>query len=392
LNLTKSKQRNKRKKGRKLTPEEKFQHEWQRVQNTRRQNQKLRDDIAQVVAQVEPKLAIYYQNVMFALYLQAMEGMRFLTRKTMPGWAKEELLDWLDTNLNILFQSPYTGNLDMELLRETAAAIIDDVLTEVDDFHSDIKDKSEPTHTRSDEPPPRKSQQQRKHEQHREAPVDDMFEDLFSEFEDFFEAELLKAEQADTQRENDPFESEWEQAINNSTAHSDQEKALDKLLRSSNINKMFRKIARVLHPDREVDEDLKALRHDQMSELLRVRDERDIPALFSLYSEHLGSSPLEELGEDLEAATKLLRSQFETLQNEKEDIIYEHPMHGVLYERFATKKGAALERELALLQDELKCSYDAQMAIVSEMTSIPKVKELLESRIASRYDHAFGPF
>ena len=72
------------------------------------------------------------------------------------------------------------------------------------------------------------------------------------------------------------------------------------------IARLFRRLARVLHPDRERDEGRKRDKHRLMSECLRAREAHDIDTLLSLYTAHVGALP-DELVDGSASLERLLR-------------------------------------------------------------------------------------
>lgn len=374
---TTSRGNKKRKPKGRISPQEAFQREWRRVQNLQAKNRNMTADIDELVATVSPQIEAVERALADALYDQTEKILTFMGRKSLPKWCKYELMDWLDNNVSIMQSMPFAGHLDFEALYEILAARVEsDVSGQAnsgcDDSDSSVKPEGNKPFN-SDENDPA---------------IDDMFEELSAEFETQDDGEESSN---DFQEDRDNHWREYfdQQDQDEAGVNKDREKQFDKLLRASNINKMFRKIARILHPDKEPDPEKKELRHQQMSELLKARDEKDIAALFALYDQHIGTSPLEELGEDIESATKILQYQVQQLRDEQNNYVPKSIVEAFIFEHFYGKSPRALNAALRKHKTEIKELTENQIAINGAMTSIKAIKPLLEERRESRFYRVF---
>src|SRR5690606_34088931 len=116
------------------------------------------------------------------------------------------------------------------------------------------------------------------------------------------------------------------------------------------------------------------------------RDSKDIVGLFALYTEHVGKSPLEDLGGDLAGATALLQRQYEILRIEQEDMPYEDPFAGVLYERFHKKTDKATWRNIEAHLSDLEHHMRDIRLFREQVTSLNKLKPYLEARLEYMQD------
>ncbi len=373
MSLSKPKsQKRKRKKA--LTAEEAFHREWERVQKLQKKNENRQAELNKLVENVAPRIETVERKVATSFRLQAEKIFTFLGRKSLPVWCKEELLDWLLDILETLDVHPFIDHMELSPIYQQAQEIFEILEPECPPEYEDFFDHTAHQQTH------KKSKAERKTEQHRSAPIDDMFDDLFNDPD-------LQQAMEDEQEAEDPFEdffTEWENMFDEAEQEQkDKNSALNKLLRSSNINKMFRKIARILHPDKEQDPAKKELRHQQMSELLKARDDKNITSLFGLYAEHVGTAPLEELGEDLESATQLLKHQAQELREQQQDWDVNSPLEAYIAHHFgehAGKRPATLERHLAKHNKALQSLVEKIQNSLDNMSSIRAIKPMLEER------------
>jgi len=390
VSLTKQPQK-KRNPKKKLTPEEVFQREWQRVQKLQKKNGNQQAEIEALIKQIRPFIEDNERKLATTFYHQTEKMLVLFQRKSLPQWCKEELVDWLSFNLDTLLQQPFTDHLDLAALIKQVRTLYSSLLPEpgpefFDAFDEDPQQQNQRSENDS------KSKAEQKTEKHREAPIDDMFDDLFDEFGNAQEQDA-EDDAADDDFFEDMFE-QWEQMFD---AEEDKEKQknkeLDKLLRASNINKIFRKIARILHPDKEADPEKKELRHQQMSELLKARDEKNITALFGLYAEHVGKAPLEELGEDIDSATRLLKHQAQALREEQDKFETGDPLKAYIFHHFGKlrqKKMPAIKQSVKRHNQFIEEALGEQRHLLKSMSSIRTIKPLLDDRREFRMIEEMG--
>ena len=113
------------------------------------------------------------------------------------------------------------------------------------------------------------------------------------------------------------------------------------------VARLFRRLARVLHPDREPDEARRRDKHALMSDCLRAREERDIDTLLSLYVEHVGALPGDVVDDDPAELVALLRRQLAELQGRLRRQVAGHGLGAMIVARYAADARAESERRFA---------------------------------------------
>ncbi|MFK7859502.1 MAG: hypothetical protein AB8B64_11785 [Granulosicoccus sp.] len=102
------------------------------------------------------------------------------------------------------------------------------------------------------------------------------------------------------------------------------------------VERLFRQLAKVLHPDREQDEEAKAAKHVLMSECLKARQAKDIQALLTLYCEHVGELPDDLNDNSHSELVSALETQLKLLQLELRDKRFGDPLHTMIIERYSS--------------------------------------------------------
>lgn len=66
------------------------------------------------------------------------------------------------------------------------------------------------------------------------------------------------------------------------------------------LNQMYRRTAKVLHPDLQTDEQLKLEYQDKMAQLFHAKDVGDITTIFDLYLQYVGDEQFKNMSEQEE--------------------------------------------------------------------------------------------
>ncbi|WP_341582288.1 hypothetical protein [Marinobacter metalliresistant] len=351
-----------------------LQREWQRIVNLKQKNERLEQELEAFMQQCMDALRHDEAEMMDAILQQTKHLAGFLSRKSLAQWQKVELLEWIHQNILQVTNSPFCDQAQ---------------LLDLSSFFEGLQQSLGPG-----EPPPTPEQPTNKpkpgqchHQRARQdTATEDMFEDLFADFEQEPQPEPDRSAGPDAETDDSGY---WEQLFEDfireeeeaEQARQSDTNGLRQLLKKSSINNLFRQLARVLHPDREQDESRKAQRHEQMSQLLKAREQNDLFTLFSLYEEHMGQSPLESLSEDTDNdLLALLKAHTQELREQQETLIYADPLRGLLYDHFYDKKPKSRARNLQQYCAKLRKIIDNERQITRSITSVATLKPYLEAR------------
>ena len=315
--------------------QELFNQAWERVANQQKKNDRLREQIRTFAEQVTETIEQQEKAYVTTLYQSCEHLLVFYGRKSLAAWHREVLMKWILDYIDTITYNPFAVDINLAALHQTLDATLEKIHPEAfDPFQDDAMHN----------------------EQHF---FDEMADedDHASMFDEFF-------------RQQESFEQQIK----------DDEQALNKLMKGGSINKLFRRVARVIHPDREQDEEARVEKNRLMSELIEARNSNDITTLFAFYAEYVGQSPLEELGGDLTDATELLNRQYAQLRSQHADIVHEDPKAGVLYQRFHKKTLKASQNEINTHLTNLEQDINNLKLFRQEVTSLNKLKPYLQMR------------
>lgn len=339
-----------------LSSEEKqFEKAWQQVIEQQKHNERLRRDAGVFAAEVKTQLKEHEVACLLAMNQACRHLMSFFSRKSLGLWQRETLLEWVKEYLSYMQGSLFAEGLD---------------LAETLQIYSEVLDAMNPVpeHTGEDGD--------------EELDDDDLLDDFFEGFRQATEGKHDDIFDDDASAEDNFFDQFFrqEQQREREAQQRADELALKQMMKASSINKLFRKLARLLHPDRETDESAREEKNRLMAELIQARNTNDIPALFSLYAKHVGEAPLQELGGDLASVTELLQRQYEQLCRQRNEILQENPQVGMIYERFHCKTRRQTQQLIKERITELQEKSRNLQRFCVETRSISKLKPYLQSR------------
>jgi len=291
----KKKQPKNRKKPKQKNKEEAlFQKEWERVQNLQKKNQKIREILQSAfdTVSVEVRDSEYERQVLTKQLCEKL--IPFVSKKTLPDYLREELMDWVQSLIYGLSANPFVNDVNLDVLGERMEQELSQLDANEKEKHErkllkkgftqeQIDEMNEFTQ-KMDEAIAAKA---RGEDGDIPPEIEDLFEDLFGEFD------LEEGENPFDIPDDDSFYGEQEHMYDEQMKFAEQEKntqnELNQLLKATPIAQLFRKISRVIHPDLEKDENKKGERHEQMAKLIQAREQKDIPTILNMYSEKTAS-------------------------------------------------------------------------------------------------------
>lgn len=173
-----------------------------------------------------------------------------------------------------------------------------------------------------------------------------------------------------------------EERANASTTASDIKLLEDKL----SVERLFRQLAKVLHPDREQDEKAKAAKHVLMSECLKARQDKDINALLTLYCEHVGELPDDLNNNSHNELVKALEKQLKELQMQLRDKRFSDPLHTQIVERYSASSTADCELRIQNHAQSLDIEIASAQTQIKQLVDQEGLLDALDERRAVEQD------
>lgn len=381
---------NKKTKTRKHSPEKQFNAALERYQRFQKKNAKFEQEILALIERVSPKIEPYEIKKYQALHALTLRLIPFFSKKTLSEYLREELFEWICTNLHDLSNNPYSHHIDIQLLEST-----------FDTHRNQLID-----HQQEKELKKLAKQGVNQEDIERIQTFNQQLKDAETQEE---QAELLKEALKDALRDEHDFdESEFESlfddkfdAFSNTEYGSDgfehddmfnfaddqdsqnhEAATLERLFKTSSINKLFRRITRAIHPDLEQDESKKSLRHQQMTQLIQAREQKDVAYILQAYQETFGSLPETFPEQDYKNLTTIIKHLTEQLEHKKYDTLDQIPFGHIYYEFFYHKKP---QQEAAAIRRHIQQQKDAAneyAAMQLEIKNLATLKEYLQAKLS----------
>ncbi|MBI3311192.1 MAG: hypothetical protein HYZ77_08055, partial [Serratia liquefaciens] len=166
------------------------------------------------------------------------------------------------------------------------------------------------------------------------------------------------------------------------TAYQEQRhETMAMLFGTSAAGRMYKRLAIMFHPDREMDEAAKQDKHHLMVQLAQAKKNHDIWTILSLYQEHIDpNGGVEE--KDLPAINQLLAEQVEILKIKYRQMEYScDPLTSLIWSKFGKNSPQqSLDKKLAHHAKELQNSIEEERLTLVQLTSLKVLKQYLAER------------
>jgi len=157
------------------------------------------------------------------------------------------------------------------------------------------------------------------------------------------------------------------------------------------FHKMFRATAAKLHPDREPDSARRLEKQQLMAELLNARKKGDLLTVFKMYQQHTDNR--ESFSRDDEKQLALALNQYiDQLEQEKQEIICQSPMHFTVYHRFYNASKKKQDQEIDRHLEKIRANIDITEHVAGAIKSLKTLKPWLEDRYDQLRMSAFDNF
>lgn len=162
-----------------------------------------------------------------------------------------------------------------------------------------------------------------------------------------------KADKQSFQQKNNKIKSKKTPDAKINSGDSERKTSSNNFEELFNIDKLFRRIARVVHPDRELDETKKAEKHAIMSDCLQARENDDIAQLLTLYANHVGDLPGTWSDESTGELVSALEEQLGVLETRCAALHCQDPVLQMILDRYAGYDTDDIDRQIQTHRDNL---------------------------------------
>lgn len=354
-----------RKQKNKPTNEDKFQTLWRRIEKQKKLNENRQDELNLFTRRIESDIGEPERKLVSIELVKIQKLIEFFSRKSLSQWQREELLHLIQTNFSLLDANPFSDSSATNSLKGEFYTLFEHWYPEEedDDYHDSLLKTPKAENTSSEE---------------------DLFANVGEQSAGIDDDPInANKNSANEQIDDDEFDDK-------DRAEEEKIKKINKLLKRSSINSMFRRVAKVLHPDKEQDEQKKEEKHQLMTSLIEARDKNDIPTIFAMYAEYVGEMPEDLAKEDIENINILLNYQLKQLKQDYDSAPYQDPKTAMFFDMFQAKTEKGILKNIRARKKDITASIHASKRFLSRITSLSKLKPVLEEVYHQRCEARFG--
>ncbi|MDL5029479.1 hypothetical protein QR676_19755 [Vibrio sp. TMPB1044] len=326
---------------------------WRKIEKNERRNQKAELKVDQLFSEYENKLAPYDKKLDHLRYVWVKHLMSFLTSKKLKTNIRNRLMQALEQELMDLLERPFFNDKDkVEALCEEYEAYHDKVFKKEKqqalnaacrEFENGMK---EMFGAEIDLP----------HKEIREIlasgdpfAIEALISTLGASFVEHNNDTFSPRDQTEDEWDDfefDYFESEDDNALN-----------LKEMFRGTQLNKMYKRIASVIHPDKESDPSKKEEKHRLMQILAVAKRENDVMTLVRMLTEYVPDSDYLLDEATLMRMSHLLEMKLRDLNQAHRDIFNQQGFKSQVWRQFSApskkKTQAKMEKYIKMIDDSI---------------------------------------
>ncbi|MFQ3218320.1 MAG: hypothetical protein ACJAUL_002015 [Paraglaciecola sp.] len=353
---------------------------WQRIEKNQKKINNQKKKIAQLYQEFQTQVLPYEQEMCTQVQCLITTLLPFVSRKSLNERHREALLDWINQELNFIETNPFAMDVDIDNLRDTLQQQLL-ILAQRNPFEENAENL-----------------------QQLALMLEEMFGDKLhlneqelseiardpGKLQDYIECMHSQAEEESKFVDQDSdFHGEYaehDEAFehNDQTGHSKREQlTLDKLFKSSELNKIYKRLATKIHPDKEIDDELKAEKQVLMQQLSAARKVNDVFTILLMYQTHCDETDISFDDTTLLAIQKLLGERARTLEREHSQLSTPSTPEGMVWKQFSGRSKKATANNFAEFIAERQEITDNSHAMAHNITNLEILKEYLNERLDS---------
>jgi len=371
---------------------------WQKIEKHEKRNATLNKKINTLFEQFTSDVLPHEKRQCQQTAVRIQHLIKFIFKKSLSEQQRVELLDWIEEEICFLEQHPFSQSVDIEGLRKsfTDALMnssktnpIDESKIDLDEMRMMIDQIFDGMLQLSDEELIALAKDPSLMAQHIEGLQQEMEQ---PEFEDEMFNEQAFAD------ENEDF-TDFFNEDDSSQIKKSKDNGLEKLFKSSQLNKMYKRLAFLLHPDKELDPQKTTEKTALMHTLSNARKQKDAFTILKLYQQYVPEAEFTFDDETLVALNRLLEQKIQELNTQHKDIKQSNDIPALVWRRFAARSKkltqANLDQHIISLEDEELDADDllANIKTVKALGSFLTLRIEQKNRSFLNFDDPFSvPF
>ncbi|MBM7456034.1 hypothetical protein HNR62_001914 [Oceanisphaera litoralis] len=348
----------------KNSPAGQFQLLWEKIekQKTRLVGQEKR--VRKIVDRFNAEILPLEREQARTQYQLIERLLTFFSRKSLTQWQRDDLFHWIQDELGMLSTNPFIEDgLNPSQLLIRAEELLKQFYPQPE---APALSQSERETIRGD--------------LYRELglEIDDEEIDLFINSPAEFMQRMMEKMQANDQDWPEEDHDQRDECFGDEEKSPVDGQAAGKTL----FQRLYKQLAKKLHPDLEQDATLKAVRHEQMQQLQAARQDNDIYTLIELHRQHLDTDALGQLKQqELDDINALLRRQLRALERQYDQVFMKDSMESTIWNRFRNVGRISSDQNFAEHTQALKADIKRNNKLLEQLKTLKDLKQLQEDRI-----------
>ncbi|RJT37384.1 hypothetical protein [Rahnella woolbedingensis] len=340
-------------------PQHQFQERWKKIETLQLNISALEQQQRCLLLRFQQEILPIEHQYLQALYEKTVRLISFAGKKSLGKYDRDALFGWIEHEFDELYHHPFNENIDLEALNKQLLAI------------NKAQDDELPTQGEIDR---LRHLLNETYESAQELTDDDLAEMMM-------DPEKLRAtmEQLFQNTPDDFINDDEMHGTENDNAADHSQSAWGGLLKSLEVNKMYKKIATLLHPDREQDPAKKEEKHQLMVQLSKAKKEHDIWTILGMYRLYVDST-FHFSHEAMPAINELLQSRIEVLNFELSQLKSPHSLTGMVWERFGGRTSKTIDNNFRKYSEQLREGIATETEIREDLRSLTVLKKYLGMR------------
>lgn len=374
-----------------IKPSNKLSSLWLKIEKHQKRNENFSKKTAQLFDKFTQDALPYEQKQAEIIATQVEHLTGFISKKSLSETQREELLNWIESDIEYLDSHPFAKNINTSNLREKVnieltllAKILDQKVDDesiaqlqdmLDDmFNGEMQlDRDELINIIKN------PDQLEKH-----------LKDFCENIQEPYTHSDDNIDQSNESFENDDYYQDYEDFGKHiGPKNSD---TLEKLFKGSQLNKMYKRLASKLHPDKENDPAKKLIKHDLMQQLATARNNKDVFTLLTLYHEHIKDDSFNFDIDTISAIESLLTQKVSELNYELRELKSSCTPENIVWKNFNGRSNKITSQNINNHINQLKDEYALMNQFITNTKTVKALKTELSARIKQRKSSSFFNF
>lgn len=357
---------------------------WAKIEKKQQRNQKFLADKEKLYTEFQTKVLPLEQQQGKEMANLVEFLIPFLTRKSLSDYQREELINWIESNLDYLRSHPFLTDVDHDDLHEqfgsAYSAFMQSQGIKIDEQQIE-KVRLEIDHMFAG------NLQLTDNEIIALIKNPNLLNQYIRQMNEQLDTEEENSEQAHSAHQhNEPFEDSSKDDFEPEDEHyhasqDTKQKDLDKLFKAGQLNKIYKRLATLLHPDKEQNPAKKAQKHELMQTLSEARKNKDAFTLLQLYQTHINDGEFSFDTDTLSSMQALLKEKLYLLEEEHYQAKITNDMPTLVWRKFSARSKKQTENNIKNHASNLAAEVHEQQLIMQQHTTVAQMKKLLQQRL-----------